>query len=127
MRLDDSLPMHGLIVERDDAVRRFLEVALTESGYTVRCEPSGILGFAAVSTSDAPIDLLVVEEDVGEMKGTGLAAMVRLFHPKSRIILLANAYGTPAPRRGVDAVLVKPFTATALRNTLVSTPKTRAA
>ncbi|HIF40770.1 MAG TPA: response regulator [Planctomycetes bacterium] len=103
-----------LLVEDEEAVRRFTTVLLEELGHHVLTAENGGQALATAESYEGEIDLLVTDVMMPGMVGTELAQKMGLARPTIRV-LLVSGYTDP---RGVSdlesqegvAFLQKPFT-----------------
>ncbi len=114
-----------LLVEDDEIMRSLTRQMLKEQGYTV-VEASH--GKAALEWMQAnhgqPIDLLLTDVVMPAMSGPELAERLSALHPKLKIIYMSGYTGElmEASERLKRGILIeKPFTRTALLNTLHKT------
>jgi CheY-like chemotaxis protein len=103
-------PLNILVVEDDDALRTFLELALMEHGHAVNAVANGAEALTAVSPE---IDVVVTDLVMPVMGGDKLIAELRA-RPEYRElpVLVVTAYPSdlaPDLRKGTTAVLRKPF------------------
>jgi PAS domain S-box-containing protein len=106
-----------LLVEDKDAMRDAVRRILEDAGYRVIVAGSGTEALAAASSHPGPIDLLLTDVVMQEMRGDEVAEQLRVAHPSIRVLFMS---GFAAPFLGqsvqVDEVdlIEKPFTAPAL-------------
>ena len=116
-----STPRRVLLVEDDRSVRRYLEVTLQRSGYTVIAAGDGLEAIKLALSSD--IDAVVTDAIMPHLSGQQLARFLRA-NPKlarTPIILLTGQekkQDLAAPDDLIDTFLYKPVNAQQLINCL---------
>ena len=99
-----------LLVEDDDSIREFIEMALTDEGYTVVTASDGAAGLAAASRASPRLILLDMR-----MRGLDGWAFSRAYRespePHAPIVVLTAARdaGASAAEIEADGFLAKPF------------------
>jgi two-component system response regulator FlrC len=96
-------------VEDDLALLTLLTEILMESGYGVLAARSA--DSAISQARQAPVDLMVLDLDLGGTDSGGLIEQIRAIHPNARV-LLATGMHVPAdgwPRNVSQGYLMKPF------------------
>ncbi|HLH15820.1 MAG TPA: response regulator [Bryobacteraceae bacterium] len=106
-----------LVVEDDDALRRFIRRTLTEAGYDV-IEASGGLEARQVALGrGVPIGLAVLDIVMAAGSGLDFANELLLERPSTPILYISGFADSLAvesiQRRTPDSILLKPFTASA--------------
>ena len=99
-----------LLVEDDAAVRRLLEAALAEDGYTI--ESAGDADGALAVLDRRPVDLLVADVVMPGKSGRVLADEVTARSPRTKVLFISGYAGDALVARGVSedyAFLSKPF------------------
>jgi CheY-like chemotaxis protein len=110
-----------LLVEDDRSVRRYLEVTLQRSGYTVITAADGLEAMKLALSSQ--IDVVVTDAIMPNLSGQELARFLRS-NPKLShvpIVLLTgqeNKEATASAEKLIDVFLYKPVRAEELRNCL---------
>jgi DNA-binding NtrC family response regulator len=116
-----------LLCEDDDGLRRYLELILTERGYTVVpfARPSDAIQHAHAAIHS--FDLLVTDVVMPGLSGPELARRLREERPELRVVFLSGYSKESLTRRDLppdSSFLEKPFQAEALlrsiRNLIVS-------
>ncbi len=80
-----------LLVEDEDAVRKFSERALANKGYEVLCAENGDAALELFEQEgQAPIDLLITDVVMPGMDGPTLAQRIRQQNPKLKIIFMSG-------------------------------------
>jgi CheY-like chemotaxis protein len=79
-----------LLVEDGDAVRDVTRRQLERAGYKVISLPSGSEALEAVSTLEAPPDLLLTDVMMPGMNGTELAERLHTRHPDLPVIFMSG-------------------------------------
>jgi hypothetical protein len=106
-----------LLVEDKDAMRDAIRRILEDAGYRVIVAGSGTEALAAASSHPGPIDLLLTDVVMQEMRGDEVAEQLRLARPSIRVLFMSGFaepfLGQPVQADEVDLV-EKPFTAPAL-------------
>ncbi len=109
-----------LLVEDEDAVRKYTRHALETSGYTVLEARHGGEAARLADKYDGSIDLLVSDVVMPEMGGRLLAEHLVATRPGIKVLLLSGYTDDAVVRHGVleaeTAFLQKPFTPVALAN-----------
>jgi nitrogen-specific signal transduction histidine kinase len=104
-----------LVVEDDEAVREFVRRVLTPLGYRLLVTCSASDALALVSDSDEPIQLLIADVGVPDMRGPVLAARLQDVRKEMRVLLVSGYAETTLVERGEiesgAAFLAKPFSA----------------
>jgi PAS domain S-box-containing protein len=122
--LDEPASRHAagaatiLLVEDESAVRRVAKRTLAESGYTVLEAANGREALAVAAAHRGPIDLVLTDMVMPEMRGGELATKLREVRPESRLLMMSGYTEEAASRRAIleagSAFLEKPFTASRL-------------
>jgi CheY-like chemotaxis protein len=104
-----------LVVEDDEAVREFVRRVLTPLGYRLLVTSSASDALALVSDADEPIQLLIADVGVPDMRGPVLAARLQDARKEMRVLLVSGYAETTLVERGEiesgAAFLAKPFSA----------------
>jgi two-component system, cell cycle sensor histidine kinase and response regulator CckA len=79
-----------LVVEDDDAVRRFLDAVLAKKGYRILSAPDGYSAIEMIREHSAPIHLLVTDVGLPQVNGYDLAQQLRLEHPETRTLYVSG-------------------------------------
>lgn len=114
-------PPRVLLVEDDRSVRRYLEVTLQRSGYTVITAEDGLEAMKVALSS--PIDVVVTDAVMPNLSGQELARFLRS-NPKLShlpIVLLTGQENKEAAASGeklIDVFLYKPVKAEELKSCL---------
>jgi len=100
-----------LLVEDDDAVRRYLEIILRRAGYAVICASDGLAAIKAALSSN--IDAVVTDAVMPQLNGHELCRFLRARPEFSRlpIVLLSGLdqkTSAPVTNEHADAYLTKP-------------------
>jgi PAS domain S-box-containing protein len=103
-----------LVVEDDDAVRRFAVRSLERAGYDVLTAADGAEAMRLSDAHEGTFDVVVVDVVLPRMRGTELAARLRPRQPTAQVLFMSG-YRTEegALPRGADGrtrFLPKPFT-----------------
>lgn len=107
-----------LVVEDDDAVRRFAVRSLERAGYEVLAAADGAEALRISDAHEGLFDAVVMDVVLPRVRGTDVAARLRARQPTARVLFMSG-YRTEAAAlpRGLDgpaAFLQKPFTGGAL-------------
>jgi CheY-like chemotaxis protein len=119
-----------LVVEDDDAVRRFSVRSLERAGYQVLTAADGAEALRISDAHEGAFDVVVVDVVLPRVRGTEVALRLRARQPTARILFMSG-YKTepeslPRSAKGAAAFLQKPFTGAALADrvrTLVETDR----
>lgn len=100
-----------LIVDDDDEMRAVLRVFLEQKDY--RVIEVGDASAALATVQAEPLDVAIVDKELGGMSGLDLLPLLRRSAPRVKIVFI-TAFGGPrvaeeARRRGADCYLEKPF------------------
>jgi CheY-like chemotaxis protein len=79
-----------LVVEDDDAVRRFLDAVLANSGFRVLSAPNGNSAIEIFRKHSGPIHLLVTDVGLPQVNGYDLAQQLRLEHPETPTLYISG-------------------------------------
>jgi DNA-binding NtrC family response regulator len=119
---DGQRPLGGdgtiLLVEDEDAVRRFAHRVLESYGYTVHAlaDPRQAIDFA--NARQGEIDLILTDVVLPDMNGRTMATLLQQQHPESKVLYMSGYADQAIVHHGVldeaTCFLPKPFTATAL-------------
>jgi len=106
-----------LIIDDEEQMRLFLQVALEGAGYRVLTAENGKHGLRLLEHQEA--DLVLVDIFMSEMDGLELIPLVRKMRPASRIIAISGGSGEwdyldSAVYLGAHTTLKKPFSPQAL-------------
>ncbi len=103
-----------LLVEDDDAVRRFARLALAAQGYTVLEAANGTEAMQAARLHAGPIHLLLTDVVMPDQGGRQVADAVRTCRPGIKVLYMSGYTDDAVVRHGIleasDAFLQKPFT-----------------
>ncbi|MEE8515712.1 MAG: response regulator [Alphaproteobacteria bacterium] len=119
-----------LVAEDDDAVREFIERALTHSGHEVTATHVGIEALEALARES--FDLLLTDIVMPELDGIALALKVSKDYPDIAILLMSGFAAERQRAHNLDVlihrVISKPFTldeiCTAAKDALEAAGKT---
>ncbi len=103
-----------LLVEDDEDVREFTQLALEQAGFRVLAAPDGLAALHQAEQAPGPIDAVVSDLVMPRLKGPELAARLRVFRPGIRVLHISGYSADALARsaeRPADALLEKPFTA----------------
>jgi PAS domain S-box-containing protein len=114
---EPDAPLRGsetvLVVDDDAGVRTLMRKVLDHDGYLVLEAASGADAIRVADSWEGPIELLVTDVMMPEMRGPDVAAAVRLSYPSIHVLFIsAYTHGTALPAEvGNDplAFLAKPF------------------
>lgn len=107
-----------LVVDDEPAVRGFVAAALRASGYEVVEAADGREAMRAIYAGSTTPAVLITDIEMPVMGGIELAARLTAERPRMRVVLMTGRPDSVAPaldRAIVTGVLLKPFTADALR------------
>ena len=82
-------PKRVLVVDDEDAVRRFVARALQEAGYETLMADDGPTALA-VAEKEASIDILVTDLMMPQMNGDELARRMLVLRPKLKVLYLTG-------------------------------------
>ena len=107
-----------LLVEDEEAVRRFTRAILERYGYRVIEAAGGVEALEALSAAGCSIQLLLSDVIMPQMSGPDLGRKVKKICPEARILYMSGYAESSIVHRGIlDAEVVllqKPFDATTL-------------
>lgn len=107
-----------LLVEDDDAVRRFASLILNQTGYTVLEASGGPAAIDLIANHPGTVDLLVTDVVMPDMGGRKLAETLQTRYPGLKILFLSGYTDDAVVRHGIlqpsVAFLQKPFTLNSL-------------
>jgi len=114
-----------LLVEDDEIMRSLTRQLLQEHGYTVVEADDGKSALEWVQSHPGPIDLLLTDVVMRRMSGPELVERLNASHPNLKVVYMSGYTGEliaerEVLRRGIT-LLEKPFTRTALLNTIHTT------
>jgi hypothetical protein len=119
---------HGttiLLVEDDETMRGLTRQLLEEHGYTVLDADDGKSALEVVESHPGPIDLLLTDVVMRRMSGPELVERLSVSHPTLKVVYMSGYTGELIAEREVlkrgITLLEKPFTRTALLNTIHTT------
>ncbi len=119
---------HGttiLLVEDDEIMRSLTRQLLQEHGYTVFEADDGKSALEWVRSHSGPVDLLLTDVVMRRMSGPELVEKLRASHPTLKVVFMSGYTGELMAEREVlkrgITLLEKPFTRTALLNTIHKT------
>lgn len=103
-----------LVVEDEDTVRRFCQLALESQGYVVHTAAGGSEAIELLNHQANHIDLLVTDVVMPEMSGRELADTVREIAPDVQVLYVSGYTDDAIVRHGIQGedveFLQKPFT-----------------
>jgi CheY-like chemotaxis protein len=114
-----------LLVEDDDIMRSLTRQLLQEHGYAVFEANDGKSAIEWVESHPGPIDLLLTDVVMRRMNGPELVERLHTSHPTLKVVYMSGYTGELIAEREVlkrgITLLEKPFTRTALLNTIHTT------
>jgi len=114
-----------LLVEDDEIMRSLTRQLLQEHGYTVVEADDGKSALEWVESHPDPIDLVLTDVVMRRMSGPELAERLKTSHPSLKVVYMSGYTGELIAEREVlkrgITLLEKPFTRTALLNTIHAT------
>jgi CheY-like chemotaxis protein len=106
-----------LVVDDEPGIRQLARRILEGGGYGVVEAKDGVEGLHMVEAG-APVDLLMADLDMPEMRGDEMAHRIRALRPELRVLFVTAHIDSMMKRRRVlsddEAFLEKPFTPKAL-------------
>ncbi|HEY7591037.1 MAG TPA: response regulator [Candidatus Limnocylindrales bacterium] len=112
-----------LVVDDEPAVRHLVQSVLRSAGYAVTTAAGGREALRAIYGESATPGLVVTDLDMPGMSGVELATRLTVDRPGVRIVLMTSDVESADRARArpfVAAVLIKPFTASDLRDVVRS-------
>jgi CheY-like chemotaxis protein/nitrogen-specific signal transduction histidine kinase len=109
-----------LVVDDDDMVRDVAVAMVRRLGFAPIAASSGYEAIAAVRAATPPVDLVILDLVMGDMDGLSALRAIRKIAPDVKVVV-SSGYTTEASTiadERVDAVLEKPYTLNALKQTL---------
>jgi PAS domain S-box-containing protein len=114
-----------LLVEDDEIMRGLTRQLLQEHGYTVVEADDGKSALEWVQSHPGPVDLLLTDVVMRRMSGPELVERLNASHPTLKVVYMSGYTGELIAEREVlkrgITLLEKPFTRTALLNTIHAT------
>ncbi len=114
-----------LLVEDDEIMRGLTRQLLQEHGYTVVEADDGKSALEWMQSHPGPIDLLLTDVVMRRMSGPELVERLNASHPNLKVVYMSGYTGELIAEREVlkrgITLLEKPFTRTALLNTIHTT------
>jgi hypothetical protein len=114
-----------LLVEDDEIMRSLTRQLLEEHGYTVIEADDGKSALERVESHPGPIDLLLTDVVMRRMSGPELVERLSASHPNLKVVFMSGYTGELIAEREVlkrgITLLEKPFSRTALLNTIHTT------
>jgi len=114
-----------LLVEDDEIMRSLTRKVLLEHGYTVLEADDGESALECVDSHKGPIDLLLTDVVMRHMSGPALVDRLNASHPNLKVVYMSGYTGELIAEREVlkrgIILLEKPFSRTALLNTIHTT------
>ena len=110
------------VVDDEDIVRSFAQMALEKLGYRVAAYDSPMQCLEALRRQPADYALLLTDQTMPGMKGIELAAEVRATAPRLPVVIMSGYFSRISPDKlaqiGQVALLSKPFTNDELARTV---------
>jgi PAS domain S-box-containing protein len=116
MSATDDKPAHGtiLLVEDEEAVRKFARMALESEGYTILEAAGADEAYQLAINNAEPIDLMLTDVILRGMNGKKLSELIATVQPDARILFMSGYTADVLSSRGVMessiTYLQKPFT-----------------
>lgn len=111
-----------LIAEDEEALRGFLERALSGDGHEVAVAPDGADALEQLARNQGQFDLLLADIKMPVMDGIALALAAARDHPAVTVLLMTGYADQRERACGLDAlihdVVAKPFTLAEIRRTV---------
>jgi CheY-like chemotaxis protein len=114
-----TVPTRGIVLVVDDeaGIRQLARRILESAGYGVVEAANGIEGLRVVEAG-TPVDFLMADLDMPEMRGDEMAIQIRARRPDLKVLYVTAHIASLMDRRRVlsddEAFVEKPFTAPAL-------------
>jgi len=83
-------PTRVLIVDDDEAMRRFVDAVLSGAGYATTIAADGDEAIAIASKAPVPFDLLVTDEMMPRIRGHQLARFMRELYLNIKVLYLSG-------------------------------------
>jgi two-component system, cell cycle sensor histidine kinase and response regulator CckA len=103
-----------LLIEDKSASRERFASALAGKGYSVVTAEDGMEGVALFRSFENYVDLAIIDYSIPRLSGFEAAVSIRNINPDVKIILMIGDHTNPMidemRERGIDDILVKPFT-----------------
>ncbi|MBI5426018.1 MAG: PAS domain-containing protein [Opitutae bacterium] len=110
------------VVDDEDIVRSFAQMALEKNGYRVASFDSPAQCLEVVRRNAADYSALLTDQTMPVMKGIELAAEIRTFAPQLPVVIMSGYFSRISPEKlaqiGHVALLSKPFTNEELARTM---------
>ena len=111
-------PPRILVVDDEPAVRELIVRALQEAGYEVVAVKDGEAGLEAAKSAGVPYDLVLTNSYMPTMTGEQLIGHLRELFPHLPILHLDDLSHPRGPNAEMVPTLYKPFSITALLETV---------
>ncbi len=102
-----------LLVEDEEAVRKFVKTTLSSRGFSVLESSGGMEALSLISNGEAWADLVITDVIMPGMSGRQLAEQIRRFLPRTKILFISGYTGGAMDAHGgepeVSPLLQKPF------------------
>lgn len=101
-----------LIIDDDAVVRQFVELVLSQAGYTVSSAATAEMGIKALQTSRW--DLILLDINMPQMSGLEVLRLLRKYQRVKAAVMMMTARSDAAAVReametGADGYMIKPF------------------
>ena len=103
-----------LVVDDEPIIRRIAHLALTGAGYVVSEAGDAAAAAAAVRSSAAPFDLVLLDLTLPDGDGATVIPAIRRHAPGTRVLVVSGLGEMNPAEVGADAFLAKPFTKASL-------------
>lgn len=114
-----TIPTRGIVLVVDDeaGIRQLARRILESAGYGVVEAKDGVEGLRVIEAG-TPVDFLMADLDMPEMRGDEMAVQIRARRPDLKVLYVTAHIASLMDRRRVlsddEAFVEKPFTAAAL-------------
>ena len=109
-----------LVAEDEEALRGYVQRALTQAGHAVEAAADGAEALEMVTREKGAFDLLLADIKMPVMDGIALSLAVARDYPEVRILLMTGYADQRERAHGLDAlicgVVSKPFTVEAIKS-----------
>ncbi len=97
---------HLLLIDDDESNRITLSALLADEGFDVR-EARSCTEATRLLREGGPVDIVLLDQHLGDGLGANLVPIIRLRHPRSKIALMSGGFEDEDFPAGIDACFPK--------------------